>query len=357
MPMRCFGLALARRLWHQGAYGARRDCPARLRLKDRVPIHERDAMQSVSSSLLQHIGYVVLPEHDASGGFDHAAVHAATGQVYVAHTANDSVDVFDPASQRFLYSIRDLPGAAGVLVSDEAQFIITSNRAGNTIGVFPPGPAPQVSKVAVGVRPNGLAFDHLRRRVLVANVGDPSVPGSHTLTVVSVDEQVAQGEIPVASRTRWAVFDPQAQVFYVNVAEPAEIVVVDARQPRSIARTFVIPSVGPHGLDLDLETNRLFCACDSGELIILDARSGKVLGQKPLSGSPDVVFCDRVRKRLYVAAGDPGVIDVFDTNTMGKLGCVATEAGAHTFALSPAGDQIYVFLPKSHRAAIYQGDV
>jgi DNA-binding beta-propeller fold protein YncE len=174
--------------------------------------------------------------------------------------------------------------------------------------------------------------------------------------VVSVDEQVAQAEIPVAGRTRWAVFDPQAQVFYVNVAEPAEIVVVDARQPTSIARRFAIPSVGPHGLDLDLETNRLFCACDSGELITLDARSGKVLGQEPLSGSPDVVFYDRVRKRLYVAVGDPGVIDVFGTNTMGKLGCVATDAGAHTFALSPAGDQVYVFLPKSHRAAIYQAD-
>jgi hypothetical protein len=39
---------------------------------------------------------------------------------------------------------------------------------------------------------------------------------------------------------------------------------------------------------------------------------------------------------------------------MGKLGTVATEKGAHTFALAPAGDQVYAFLPQSHRAAIYQ---
>ena len=43
-------------------------------------------------------GYVELPEHKAKGGFDHAAVHAASGHVYVAHTANDAVDVFDPAA-------------------------------------------------------------------------------------------------------------------------------------------------------------------------------------------------------------------------------------------------------------------
>ena len=311
-------------------------------------------MQPIGSPVLQHVGYVALPEHKASGGFDHAAVHAASGHVYVAHTANNAVDVFDPVSQRLLYSVPHLPGVAGVLVSDEAQLIITSNRAENTMGLFPPGPGPQVSKVAVGVRPNGLAFDLIRRQVLVANVGDPATPGSHTLTIVAVDERAARAEIPVAGRTRWAVFDPEAQAFYVNIAEPAEIVVVDARQPRSLARTFAIPSVGPHGLDLDLDTHRLFCACDSGELITLDARSGKVLGQNPLSGSPDVVFFDRVRKRLYVAVGDPGTIDVFDTKTMGSLGSVATEMGAHTFALAPAGNQIYAFLPKSHRAAIYQ---
>jgi hypothetical protein len=46
-------------------------------------------------------------------------------------------------------------------------------------------------------------------------------------------------------------------------------------------------------------------------------------------------------------------VDVFDTKTMEKLGSIATERGAHTFALSPAGDRLYVFLPTSHRAAIY----
>jgi len=307
-----------------------------------------------SSSILRHIGYVELPKHEASGGFDHAAVHAASGQVYVAHTANNAVDVLDPAAKEYLFSVQHLPGVAGVLVSEEAQLIITSNRAENTIAIFSPYPRAEVSKVAVGMRPNGLAYDHARRQILVANVGDPAISGSHTLTVVAVDERVVRAEIPVLGRTRWAIFDPEAQVFYVNIADPAQIVVVDARQPEGIKRTFAIPSAGPHGLDLDLDTRRLFCACDSGMLITLDTHSGKILGQNPLSGAPDVVFFDRVYKRLYVAVGDPGVIDIFDTKTMEKLAGVATERGVHTFALAPDGDQVYAFLPKSHRAAIYE---
>jgi len=39
---------------------------------------------------------------------------------------------------------------------------------------------------------------------------------------------------------------------------------------------------------------------------------------------------------------------------MRKLGQVPTEKGAHTFALAPGGDQVYAFLPATHRAAIYQ---
>lgn len=302
---------------------------------------------------LRLIGHVDLPEHTGTGGFDHAAVHAASGHVYVAHTANDAVDVFDPAAGRYLYSVPGLPGVAGVLVSDEAQLVFASNRAENTIGIFAPGADPVVAKVGVGLHPNGLAFDPVRRLILVANIGDPAISGSHTLTMVDLDARGVRGEIEVPGRTRWALYDPEAQVFYVNITAPAQIVVMNARNPRSM-HAFAVPSVGPHGLDLDLATRRLFCACDSRRLIVLDALSGKVTGEAALSGAPDVVFFNRQRRQLYVAAGDPGVIDVFDTTTMRHLGAVATERGAHTTALAPRGDRVYAFLPATHRAATYE---
>ncbi|HEX9464651.1 MAG TPA: hypothetical protein VGB82_18785 [Alphaproteobacteria bacterium] len=303
---------------------------------------------------LRHVGYIDLPLHWGKGGFDHAAVHAASGHVYVAHTANDAVDVFDPATGRLLFSVAGLPGVAGVLVSDEVPLIIASARAENTIGIFAPGPNPEVLKVAVGLRPNGLAFDRKRGVILAANVGDPAIPGSYTLSMVDLEARRMRTAIPVAGRTRWALYDPEADAFYVNISDPPQIVVVDARDPGRIARVLAIPTAGPHGLDLDPATRRLFCACDAKTLITLDAHSGKILDQRPLSGVPDVVWFNRQRRQLYVAVGDPGLIDVFETQTMERLGSVATEKGAHTTALSPAGDRLYAFLPATHRAAIYE---
>ena len=51
---------------------------------------------------LRLIGHVELPEHRSSGGFDHADVHSPTDRIYVAHTANDSIDVIDCAQDRYV---------------------------------------------------------------------------------------------------------------------------------------------------------------------------------------------------------------------------------------------------------------
>lgn len=296
-------------------------------------------------------GYVLLPAHTGNGGFDHAAVHGATGHVYVAHTANGAVDVLD--ADRHLFSIPDLSGVAGALVSDEAQLVFTSNRSENTVGIFAPGPDPQVTKVEVGVGPNGLAYDHGRKLLLAANVGDPTIAGSHTVTMVDVQGRAVRAEIAVPGRTRWTVFDAEAGLFYVNIADPAVIVVVDARKPETIAYMYAVPAAGPHGLDFDPATRRLFCACDAGVLVTLDAATGKILRRERLSGVPDVVWFNPRRQQLYVAVGDPGVIDVFDTTSMQALDRCETERGCHTTALDAGRGLLYAFLPATHRAAIF----
>lgn len=306
------------------------------------------------ASPLRLAGYVDLPAHVGKGGFDHAAVHAASGNVYVAHTANDAIDVFDPASRRLLFSVPGLPGVAGALVSDAAGLIFSSNRDADTIGVFAAGPDPSVRKFDVGMRPNGLAYDHRRQLVLAANVGDPAMPGSHTLSMIDLAKDGRRTEIAVSGRTRWALYAHEEDLFFVNIMVPSEIVVVDPRQPDRISRTIAVPQAGAHGLDYDGATHRLFCACDAGVLVTFDAPSGKVLDEKPLSGVPDVVFFNRQRQHLYVAVGDPGVIDVFSTVSMARLASVETEAGAHTTALSPNGDWLCAFLPRTHRAAIFE---
>ncbi len=119
-------------------------------------------------------------------------------------------------------------------------------------------------------------------------------------------------------------------------------------------QSFSIPVAGPHGLDLDPGTGRLFCACDGKKLVSVDSRSGKILSKVWISGVPDVVFFNPALKHLYVAIGDPGVIDVIDADTMCRIEIVHTERGAHTITFDPTRNTVYAFLPETHRAAIYR---
>ena len=302
---------------------------------------------------LELLGYVELPENVKPGGFDHAAVHRASARLYVAHTANDALDVIDCVHDRYSHSIQNLTGVAGALVSDEENLVFTSNRGENTIGIFAPDNEAGLAKVDVGIRPNGLAYDPGNGLLLAANVGDQGVPDSFTLSMVNALQHQMTSSIQVPGRTRWTVFDEQAEAFYVNIADPAQIVVLAYDHPARVARTIAIPAPGPHGLDFDPDRRRLFCACDAKQLLVLEADSGEVLKRFELSGSPDVIFFNRALRHLYVAIGDPGVVEAFNTEDMRRLDTVQTEPGAHTLGFDAERNKLYAFLPKTHRAAVY----
>ena len=160
-------------------------------------------------------------------------------------------------------------------------------------------------------------------------------------------------EVPVAGRTRWAVFDAARAAFCVNIAAPPWIQVVDAGT-RLVTRTIPVAATGPHGLDLDAGRRRLFCACDDGALVEVDLETWAPATRATLSGAPDVIFFNARLRHLYVAVGEPGVIDVLDTESWRRIETMPTERGAHTLAFDARHDTIYAFLPESHRAAVYQ---
>lgn len=231
--------------------------------------------------------------------------------------------------------------------------MFTSNRGEDTVGVFTQEEDSNVEKVKIGGRPNGLAFNPSRGLLLAANVAGPEDSGSITASIVNVKEKMMVGDVSVPGRTRWTVYDPESDRFYVNISSPPQIAIIDGEDPDGLAGSLQIPGVGPHGLDLDVKNRRLFCACDDGGLYTVELESKRVSKVASLAGTPDVIFHNSRLGHLYVAIGDPGIIQVFDTEKAAIVQTLKTELGTHTIAFDQNTSKVYAFMPESHRASTF----
>jgi DNA-binding beta-propeller fold protein YncE len=302
-------------------------------------------------------GYVDLPPPTGDGPseFDHGDVHHTTGRVYVAHTAANTVEVVDGLTDRRLMTIPGCPEGSGVLCAQEEGILFAAARGAGKVLVIEARSGRTLREIAVGPRPNGLAWDSDRMRLLVADVQENQALLLAPLDSSSATLEQARQVVPLPGRPRWCVYDRARSRFLVNIREPACVAVLSAPTGEQMA-LWPVSATGPHGLDLDHDGERAFVACDAGVVVALHLGDGREVGQALIAGAPDAIWYNAARERLYVAIEDPGVIDVINTQTMAMEEEVVTEPGAHTTAFDPIHQRLYVFLPTSCRAAIFDCD-
>lgn len=300
---------------------------------------------------LARTGFIPVPPGPRPG-FDHADVYrddTGAGRLYVAHTGADRMDVIDCTTGSYLRALPGHPGVAGVLIDAGQDLLFTSDRAAAQVSVYRCSDEKLLARVPAGAHPNGLAYDPVRGRLVAFNLGEPAGENC-TASVIDLNNSRVVSTIDLPGRPRWAVYDPATDRIFANIRQPAQILVIDPSRDL-VDRVISVPAEGPHGLWLDGE--RLFCAADSGSLVVLDRDTGTMLAMVPLPGAPDVVMHDAALAHLYVAVGQPGVICVIDTDCYELLETVPTEDGAHTIAADPHDHTVYAFLPGSGGTAVY----
>jgi YVTN family beta-propeller protein len=293
--------------------------------------------------------YIPLPPHPA-GDFDHGDVNLESGRVFVANTVAGTVEVIDGEHLHHQATIPGCPEASGVLAAQDDALIFAAARGAGKLLVVDPITNGVLRTIAVGHRPNGLAWDSRRKHLLVADVQDNTA----RLVDPLAGEVVAEVELP--GRPRWAVYHQVNDRFLVNIREPACVAVLSA-DPFALVEQFPVWSPGPHGLDLDQDGSRAFVACDGSTVVTLDLASGREKARVSIAGPPDAIWHNHRLDRLYVAIAHLdqalGVINVVNTQSMTVEERITTEAGAHTTAYDARRQRLYAFLP-SCRVAVYE---
>lgn len=148
---------------------------------------------------LTRVGFISIPP-GKEPGFDHADVYreqsSTPSRLYVAHTGADRIDIIDCLTDRYLGSLADLPGVAGVLIDSEQDFLFSSDRRCARVSIYRCSDEMPLGRVGVGARPNGLAYDPDRRHLFVFNIGDP-LGLNCTASVVAIEEMQVIATIPL----------------------------------------------------------------------------------------------------------------------------------------------------------------
>jgi len=291
-------------------------------------------------------GSVGLPPYAATK-FDHGDVYVPTGRIFVAHTARGTVEVVDGEAAVHTGTIHGCPEASGVLCAQDEGVVFAAARGAGKILVIGADSGEVTNETRVGARPNGLAWDSRRKRLLVADVDD------FRARLVDYPQCRVLTDVLLPGRPRWGIYDDHTDRFLVNIREPACVTVISAESLEERAR-WPVSAAGPHGLDLDRDNGRAFVASDAGVVCVLDLATGRELGTVDIAGEPDVIWYSPRSARLYVAIGRPGVIDVIDMQTLKRIDQITTEEGAHTTAFDRTRRRLYVFLPGSCRVTVYE---
>ena len=266
------------------------------------------------------------------GGWDYAAVDAGARRLYVAH--GDAVSVLDLEGLTLTPKLLAARHAHAALPLADGKAVLT-NGDDDTAAVFDTATGKVIATIPTGKKPDAAVFDPASGLVLVMNglAGD--------ITLIAPKTATSPGRIQVGGELEYGAADGHGRL-YVNVADKAEVAVIDIAARRVVAHYPLPGCEDPSGLALG--NGMLVSACGNGKAVALNAGDGKPAASLPIGTRPDAVIFDARRRLFFIPCGGTGTLAVLAEND-GKLtlaATVKTAKGARTGALDPKTGRLYL---------------
>jgi len=143
------------------------------------------------------------------------------------------------------------------------------------------------------------------------------------------------------------VLDKSTPRIFLNNKAKSQVDVIDREKQTLIASWPVTLAKTNVAMAHDEANHRLFVACRSGGIVVLDTQSGKEIAVLPITKGVDDLVFDPAKKRLYASCdGNVDVYEQSDANTYKSLGKIPTGALARTALLVPQLNRYFVAVPQ-----------
>jgi DNA-binding beta-propeller fold protein YncE len=285
---------------------------------------------------------------DATGQFDHFGVDLKGNRLFATPEGSKSVRVFELKSGKPIHTIAGIEKPHAVLYREDLDRIYVTDGEAGDVKIFDGKSYKLLSTVKLLEDADSIGYDAKTKYLYIDNGGGDVHQTYSMLSVVDTTAGKKVADIKIDGETLEAMaLESSTPLLYVNNKAKNQVDVVD-REKRSIVASWPVTKCKTNvAMAFDEANHRLFVACRTGNMVVLDTQSGKEITALPITKGVDDIVYDAASKRIYAACD--GSVDIYqqsDPDQYKQLAQIPTGPMARTARLVPELKRYFVAVPQ-----------
>jgi hypothetical protein len=305
------------------------------------------AQSSNQQAPLQLVTTYHLPA-EIKGHFDHIVVDVKGHRLFATPEDYHAVLVLSTETGKLIHKIEGIEKPHAILYRPDLNLLYITDGEDGSVKVFDATSYKLEHRIPLLKDADSIGYDPQTHDMYVDNGGGDVGQRYSMLSVIDSNKFAKIADIKIDGDTLEAMaLDPNRPQLYVNNRDKNQVQVVN-RYTRTLVAVWPV-TMGKTNVTMayDVSHHRLFVGCRSGQLVVLDADSGKELQALPIVKGVDDTSFDEASGRIY-SAGD-GAMSVYqevDANHYKLLGNVPTGPLGKTARLVPEMNRMFIAVPQ-----------
>jgi len=304
-------------------------------------------VQSQDTAPLKLVQKLEFPA-DVKGNFDHFGIDLKGNRLFTTPEDYKAVVVFDLKTGKQIHVIGGIARPHAVLYREDLNRIYITDGTSGDLKIFDGTSYKLLSSVKLLEDADSIGYDPATKYLYIDNGGGDVHQTYSMLSVVDTTGGTKLADIKIDGDTLEAMtLEKSSSRLYVNNRPKNQVDVID-REKRALVASWPVTKCKVNvAMALDEANHRLFVACRSGEISVLDTQSGKEVTALPITKGVDDLIYDPAGKRVYASCD--GYADVYQQtspDTYKSLGKVPTGPVGRTARLVPEINRYFVAVPQ-----------
>ncbi len=288
---------------------------------------------------------------EVKGNFDHFGIDLKGGRLFATPEGYHAVVVFDLKTGKLVHKIDGIGKPHAVLYREDLNRIYITDGDAGDLKIFDGTTYKLVSSVKLVKLledADSIGYDPATKYLYIDNGGGDVHETYSILSVVDTTAGAKLGDLKIDGDTLEAMaLEKSTPKMYVNNRTKNQVSVVDREKRELVASWPVTLCKNNVAMALDETNHRLFIACRTSQIAVLDTQTGKEVTSFAITKGVDDITYDAASKRIYAACD--GAVDIYEQSGPDSYKLIAnvlTGPMGRTARLVPELKRYFVAVPQ-----------